>query len=147
MVEANAYCLAVRMPYTLREVIDAWRHRQPDSLSQAEAARRLISKGLLTDEGVTGAPRLGCERMADRSAITSESITPEQCRAARAILDLTREELSAASGVAHTSIFDFETGRRGSLPRTVEALRRTLERCGVAFLVDEHGIKLRKPAS
>lgn len=61
-------------------------------------------------------------------------ITPEQCRAARALVDLSREELADLSGTAHRTIVDFERGARQPRAPTLEALRSALERAGVTFL-------------
>lgn len=63
-------------------------------------------------------------------------ITPAQCRAARALIDVSREELANLSGTAHRTIVDFERGARQPRMNTLEALRQALERAGVAFLAE-----------
>ncbi|AWC22219.1 helix-turn-helix protein [Aminobacter sp. MSH1] len=63
-------------------------------------------------------------------------ITPEQCRAARALVDLSREELANLSGTAHRTIVDFERAARQPRAATLDALRRALEQAGVIFLAD-----------
>lgn len=72
-------------------------------------------------------------------------ITAEQCLGARAMLRLTREQVSAASKVAVATLADFEVGRRQPQPRTIEAIRTALEAAGVEFTNGgEPGVKLKK---
>jgi transcriptional regulator with XRE-family HTH domain len=65
-------------------------------------------------------------------------ITPAQCRAARALLGLTRAQLSGLAGVPHVAIEDFEA--EGTMPSNdyPAALRHALERAGVIF-IDQNG--------
>ncbi|WP_018389185.1 DNA-binding transcriptional regulator [Ancylobacter sp. FA202] len=75
------------------------------------------------------------------------SLTPAQCRAARALIEWSREELAASAGVAVRTISDFEAGRREPIKATMAAMRGALEAAGVIF-VDENGegpgVRLRK---
>ena len=71
----------------------------------------------------------------------------EQCRGARAMLDMTREELAVRSHVAQGTIADFESGRGQPIRSTIEALQRTLEAAGVVFVAENGegaGVRLRK---
>lgn len=61
-------------------------------------------------------------------------MTPEQCRAGRALADWSREQLSDASKVAHRTIVDFERGARAPRSGTLEALQDALQAAGVVFL-------------
>lgn len=61
-------------------------------------------------------------------------ISSEQCRAGRALLAWTQDELAARSSVAKKTIADFEVGKRSPYPRTLADLRRALEAGGVTFL-------------
>lgn len=74
-------------------------------------------------------------------------LTAEQCLGARAMLRLTREQVSQTSKVAVATLADFEVGRRQPQPRTLAAIRAALETAGVEF-VDENGggagVRLRK---
>lgn len=59
---------------------------------------------------------------------------PEQCRAARGLLNWTQAELAAFAGVSRSTVRDFE-GERHHLHRSTEAqLIRTLEEAGVRLL-------------
>ena len=72
----------------------------------------------------------------------SVMITPATCRAARALLDWSRETLAKASHVGLRTLVDFERGARGPHHSTREALRRALEAAGVQFLDDAEGVAL-----
>ena len=67
------------------------------------------------------------------------SISGSQCRAARALLAWTQDELSSRSAVAKKTIADFETGKRKPYDRTLVDIRAALEAGGVAF-VDPNGM-------
>ena len=70
-----------------------------------------------------------------------------QCRAARSLIDWSREQLAEASKVGQRTIVDFERGAREPREITKDALRRALESAGVIF-VEENGegpgVRLRK---
>lgn len=79
-------------------------------------------------------------------------ITPEQMRAARALVRIDQAELAKASGVSVDTVKRLE-GLRGTLNAqmsTVTALKRALEAAGVTF-IDENGggagVRLRKPGT
>jgi DNA-binding transcriptional regulator YiaG len=60
-------------------------------------------------------------------------MTPEQCRAARAWLQLSQDDLAIAAAVSNSTIRDFEAGRREPIQATKAAMRAELERRGIAF--------------
>ena len=62
------------------------------------------------------------------------SITPEQCRMARAGLHWSQSELSRRSGVAPATIAAFEKGIRTPYPRTVRDIVAALELAGAQFV-------------
>ena len=69
-------------------------------------------------------------------------IAAAQCRAARALVNMTQDQLAEASRVSKRTITHFEAGERQPVPATLEALRRALEAAGVEFLEGE-GVRLR----
>lgn len=76
-------------------------------------------------------------------------MTPEQSRAARALLGWSQSDLAARAEVTQKTIADFELGNRTPYPRTMEQLCRALERGGVEFIAENGGgvgVRLRKPA-
>ena len=75
------------------------------------------------------------------------SLTAAQCRAARALLQISQGDLAETSKVAKATIANFETGKREPYPRTLDDLRDTLERAGVEFIPENGGgagVRLRK---
>lgn len=63
-------------------------------------------------------------------------MTPEQCRAGRALVAMSQQDLANASEVAKTTIINFETGKRQPYKRTIAAMQAALEARGVAFTED-----------
>lgn len=75
-------------------------------------------------------------------------ITAEQCRAGRALLDWSREQLAETSKVAVRTIIDFERGARAPREVTADAIQRALEAAGVQFIPENGGgagVRLAKP--
>ncbi|MCJ2054756.1 multiprotein-bridging factor 1 family protein [Methylobacterium sp. J-070] len=73
-----------------------------------------------------------------------KSFSSAQCRAARALLDWTREDLARESKVSRAAIADFETDKRAVRERTTDDLRAALEAAGVEFLNHGRpGVRLR----
>ncbi len=64
------------------------------------------------------------------------SISPAQCRAARAILGLEQNALAAAASVSRGVVIDFEKGRRTPGTNNLAAIRTALEAAGIQFLAD-----------
>ena len=75
-------------------------------------------------------------------------ISPAQLRAARALLDWTRDDLAAKSGVAAVTLIGYEHGRTDPKISTLYKWRRALEAAGVNFLdeteTDGPGVRLKK---
>jgi len=63
---------------------------------------------------------------------------PSQCRAARALLGISQDDLAKASSVAKATIAAFELGQRQPYARTLAALQAALEAEGVIF-IDSNG--------
>lgn len=77
-------------------------------------------------------------------------ITAAQCRAARALLGWSQDQLSEVSKVAKATIATFETGKRAPYERTLVDLRSALESAGVSLMSDGEavdggeGVRFRK---
>jgi DNA-binding transcriptional regulator YiaG len=67
-------------------------------------------------------------------------MTPEQCRAARAWLNLSQEELAKAATVGVSTVRDFEAGRREPTRNNLAAMKAALEKGGVAFVDTSKGL-------
>jgi len=75
-------------------------------------------------------------------------ITPEQCRAGRALLGWGQDELANRAKVALKTLVDFERGNRSPRDATLGSLQQALERAGVEFIPENGGgpgVRLRKP--
>lgn len=66
-------------------------------------------------------------------------IFPEQCRAARGLLNWTQDRLARAAGVSRSTIKDFECHRHALQRGSEELVIGALARCGVELLFDGDG--------
>jgi transcriptional regulator with XRE-family HTH domain len=64
-------------------------------------------------------------------------MSPEQCRAARAWLNWSQQDLAAKAHVSNSTLRDFEAGRRIPIANNLGAIRRALEDEGMHFLFSE----------
>jgi predicted transcriptional regulator len=75
-------------------------------------------------------------------------ITPEQCRAARALLAWSQHDLAEKSGVGIVTVHQLEAGANQPRRATVDVVRRAFEAAGIEF-IDENGggpgLRLKKP--
>ena len=74
-------------------------------------------------------------------------MTPAQCRAARALLGISQDDLAKASSVAKATIAAFELSQRRPYARTLDAMRVALESAGVIFVAENGegpGVRLKK---
>lgn len=63
------------------------------------------------------------------------TLTAAQCRAARALLNWTLDDLAlVTTKVGRRTIINFENCRHRAKPETVEDLRQVFEQAGVAFI-------------
>src|SRR5262249_15110959 len=75
------------------------------------------------------------------------AITPAQCRAARALLEWTQDDLAARSRVSKRTILHFEkSSGRKTIPANMDALQRAFEAAGVVFIDNGEGpgVRLRR---
>jgi DNA-binding transcriptional regulator YiaG len=63
-----------------------------------------------------------------------EGMTPAQCRAARAFLDISQPELATAASVGVSTVRDFEAGRRAPMLQNLKAIQVALEVRGIGFV-------------
>ena len=77
-------------------------------------------------------------------------MTPSQCRAARALLEMNQSTLAQNAGLGLSTIVDFEKDRRQVSVDAVKAIKAALEREGITFIEENgggEGVRLRKPRS
>ena len=65
--------------------------------------------------------------------MTDGTITPEQCRAARAILRWTLDDLAGAARVSKPTLSSFENGTAQPYDRTLRDIRAAIEGAGVTL--------------
>ena len=74
-------------------------------------------------------------------------ITPQQCRAARGLLDWNQAELAEKTGVGIVTVRQFEGDAHGPRRVTLDVIKRAFESAGVEF-IDENGggpgVRLKK---
>lgn len=64
----------------------------------------------------------------------SWGMSPSQCRAARAWLNIRQDELAGAAGVGISTLKDFENGKRVPIGNNLAAIRAALEARGIGFV-------------
>ncbi len=67
-------------------------------------------------------------------------ISSEQCRAARAWLGWSQEDLAKTAKVALSTVRDFERGDREPIQHNIQAIQRTLEAGGIQFDSGAHSL-------
>lgn len=80
------------------------------------------------------------------------SLTAEQCRAARAMLNVKQIEIAERANLSESTVRDFEKGRRVPSINNLKALRSAFEEHGLVFLGDGEmaeggpGVRRKGPA-
>jgi transcriptional regulator with XRE-family HTH domain len=75
------------------------------------------------------------------------SLTPAQCRAARALIDCSQAKLAEIAKVGLSTVKGFEGGRSVPVFHNLAAIRAALESAGVIFVEENGGgagVRLRK---
>jgi transcriptional regulator with XRE-family HTH domain len=67
-------------------------------------------------------------------------ISPEQCRAARAWLNWSQDDLAKQAEVALSTVRDFEKGDREPIGHNIQAIQRALEAGGIQFESAPHSL-------
>lgn len=73
-------------------------------------------------------------------------LVPATCRAARALLDWTQEDLATAAGVCRSTVREFEKGHHALQRSSEEALVKALKSAGAELLPQSRhclGVRLR----
>ena len=71
--------------------------------------------------------------------VMKKDILPQQLRAARALIDWTREDLANASGLTVRTLARIESSQTIPRQTTLEALAEALEAAGVQFISENGG--------
>lgn len=74
-------------------------------------------------------------------------ISPEQCRAARAMLSWSQAKLARAANVSRSTVTDFERGIRIPVANNIAAIQSAFEQAGIEFLPEQEskgfGVRFR----
>ncbi len=70
-------------------------------------------------------------------------ITPAQCRAARALLDWSQQDLAKAAHLGLSTIRDFEKGRRVPTHNNLRGIKLALEESGVEIGAEKSSVGLK----
>jgi transcriptional regulator with XRE-family HTH domain len=79
---------------------------------------------------------------------TDKSMSPEQCKAARALLRWDQGQLAAAAKVSRATIANFETGKANLMANNLRAMQQALEEAGIEFIQPNGGgpgVRLKRP--
>jgi predicted transcriptional regulator len=79
--------------------------------------------------------------------IVETIMSPAQCRAGRALLEITQTHLATSAGLGLSTVVDFEKGRRQVSSESIELIFRALTQAGVEFIDGNGGgpgVRLRK---
>ena len=75
-------------------------------------------------------------------------LCPDQCRAARGLLDWIQDELAQRAGVSRSTVRDFENGRHHLHPSTAAQVVAALTEGGVLLIPPDEagpGVRLLRP--
>ncbi len=75
-------------------------------------------------------------------------MSPEQCRAARGLANISQDDLAKAASVGLSTVRNFEAGRSTPVANNLAAMIKALEATGVMFIPENGGgagVRLAKP--
>jgi transcriptional regulator with XRE-family HTH domain len=73
------------------------------------------------------------------TAVAATALTAAQCRAARALIEWSQQQLSQAASIDLQTVAEFEKRFRSPDETTRRRLRATLEAAGVVFIAENGG--------
>jgi DNA-binding transcriptional regulator YiaG len=75
-------------------------------------------------------------------------MTPDQCRAARAMLNWSQDKLAELAHISVITVRTFEGGKSKPQPSTMHLMRQTFVEAGIEFIPDNgggSGVRWRTP--
>jgi ribosome-binding protein aMBF1 (putative translation factor) len=123
----------------IKRIVDRHNRLRPDAKPRMMPSKLCRRWSHIGGESVTR--RL---RRAGREVEEERRMTPAQCRAARALIGWSQEELFCGIEGREATIANFELGKR-PYDRTLDELRAALEAAGVEFTNGaQPGVRLKK---
>ena len=130
--------VGVRLPPKLLQLLDRWRSFQADFPGRPEAIRRLIEKCLgiaaSLNNGNYDVVKIHPKPYIENVYTGSPILSPAQCRAARALLNWSQEELVLKSKITKKTVADFERGATSPRPQTLAQIIAAFEAAGIEFV-------------
>ena len=128
--------VGVRLPPRLLRELDRWRAQELSPLGRPEAIRRLLEECLLIakfNKGDQNGISPSVSSHIKNGARKSLTLFGAQCRAARALLNWSQEDLARRSKVAKKTIADFERGVTQPRAQTLTRIS-AFDTAGIEFL-------------
>jgi len=140
--------VGVRLPPPLLRQLDRWRSER-GLVNRPEAIRRLIEEGLRLASPRTVEIN---EAEAQPSTLTVRyiidaviTLSPAQCRAARALLSWSQADLVRYARITKKTIADFERGTTRPREKTIVQILAAFETAGIEFTnTHSPGVRIRQ---
>ena len=123
------------------------RQEDPHAAAARPAAIRLAPFLALIQDKLYGWPAVQLTVFCQGFALPETTLTPDQCRAGRALLGISQERLCKMAGVSRAPLADFEGGKTKPYAGTLEKFKNALEAAGVVFVESNGmgpGVRLRE---
>ena len=137
--------VGVRLAPALLTQLDKWRLDQSDSPNRPEAVRRLLEEGLRAVQRQSANFDVSSDYMVIHTDDVPDQISPPQCRAARALLNWSQDDLVRRSNITKKTVADFERGATQPRSETLMRVLAAFEAAGIEFLCGNRpGVQLKR---
>ena len=127
---------------------DAKSRDSPAQKASSAVAGRMAGRDLRADCYTNNVASQACRVHINSVEIVLMPLSPAQCRAARALLNWSQEELVRQSKITKKTIADFERGATQPRPQTLAQILAAFDAAGIEFLDGNRpGVRLSKRPS